>query len=108
MIRARVVFDEKACIASIDASGHSGGGAFGENAACAAFSLLFESAFMALSAYGSLRVEGEAKEEGNARFRVRRLSDEHLGEHRGISSFLRAGLAALEQDFPGLVEIDIR
>lgn len=108
MIRALVVFDEKACIASLAASGHAGGRAAGDNAACAAFSLLFEAAFAALSGIESLVVEGRALKPGDARFSVRRLSEEHIGEHRGISDFLRAGLSVLEQDFPERIEIEIR
>jgi uncharacterized protein YsxB (DUF464 family) len=108
MIRALIVFDEKACIASLTASGHAGGQAAGDNIACAAFSLLFESAFLALSAIKSLIVEGNADKPGDARFSVQRLSEEHIGEHRGISDFLRAGLSVLEQDFPERIEIEIR
>jgi uncharacterized protein YsxB (DUF464 family) len=108
MIRAQVVLDEDACIASMAVCGHASGAPIGDNAACAAISVLFESAFMALSAYPGLNVEGRAETEGEARFSVRRLSDEYKGEERGISNFLRSGLRALEEDFPGHIEIDIR
>lgn len=90
------------------ARGHAGGSAVGENLACAAFSVLLRTAWEALAAYSSLEVEGEADIPGEARFDVKRLSEEHIGEHRGISDFLRTGLAGLEREFPGRLEIDIR
>lgn len=108
MIQARVVLDEDACIASMAVSGHAAGAPIGDNAACAALSVLFESAFMALSACAALKIDGKAESEGEARFSVRRLSEENKGEERGISIFLRSGLRALEEDFPGLIAIDIR
>jgi uncharacterized protein YsxB (DUF464 family) len=108
MIQAFVVLDEDACIVSLAANGHATGAPLGSNAACAALSVLFEAAFMALSGCTGLIVEGDAEIEGEARFSVRRLSEEYLGEQRGISNFLRAGLRALEEDFPGQIEIDIR
>ena len=108
MIRACLVMDEDACISSLAVSGHATGAAPGSNAACAAMSVLFESAFMALSGCRGSIVEGDAEIEGEARFSVKRPSEECLGEQRGICNFLRAGLRALEEDFPGQIEVDIR
>jgi uncharacterized protein YsxB (DUF464 family) len=108
LIQVRIDLDGDACVASLVAIGHAGGGAAGENLACAAFTLLVRTAWEALGSYASLSVEGKAEKPGDLSFRVTRLSEEHRGEHRGISDFLRVGLAGIARDFPGRLKIDIR
>ncbi len=108
MIRALVLLDSEARLSSVEASGHAGGAATGENIACAAFTVLVRTAWESLAAYPSLDVRGRADKPGELAFQVQRRTDEDSGRHRGISDFLLTGLTGLSREFPGQFEIQIR
>lgn len=108
MIRIALQYNGSGLLVGLSADGHAGQGDRGGDVACAAVSVLIQTAARLLEGYDGVVVEGKTPKEGRMELKVvtiKTLEDRWL---RGITDFITLGLNDIEKEYPKALRITVK
>ncbi len=107
MIDVTLWLDKRGSLCGIDASGHSGFAAKGNDIICSAASVLLRTVSRTLEIEPSVELVGNIEDQGELHLRFELLEESKREWLGGVSSFIVLGLKDLEAEYPSFCRIQL-
>jgi len=107
LINVTLWLDKSGSLLGIDASGHSGSAAKGNDIICSAASALLRTVSRTLEIEPSVELIGSAENQGELHLRFKLLEESKREWLGGVSSFIVLGLKDLEAEYPSFCRIQL-